>query len=165
MPRAQELNHQDEEATHKLRPFFSFFCKLTTQNQQNRDMSRGRVCPSSLCSNSETAIPSFIVNSIVPHCLCQTHVNAHDGNRCHVDATSAEPIKATSTSLSTISSINCHIVEHWGACSAPRLPFPRLSDPRKAAWQCRLTLALLLRGSLVISGGVPRAGWGTPGFL
>ena len=36
-----------------------------------------------------------------------------------------------------------------------RLPFSRSSDPRKDARQCRLTLALPLRGSLVISGSIP----------
>jgi len=48
--------------------------------------------------------------------------------------------------------------KHWGAFSAPRLPFPQSSDPRKDARQCRLTLALPLRGSLVISGGIPSCG-------
>jgi len=53
-------------------------------------------------------------------------------------------------------------LKHWGACSAPRLPFPWLSDPHKVARQCRLTLALPLRGLLVISGGIPLRGLGYP---
>jgi len=73
-----------------------------------------------------------------------------------------KPIQTTSTSPSTTSSINCHVVEHWGARSAPQLPFPRLSDPRKAARRCQLTLTLPLRGSLVISGGIPVRGLGYP---
>ena len=52
--------------------------------------------------------------------------------------------------------------KHWGARSAPRLPFPWFSDPRKVARQCQLTLALPLRGSLVISGGKPPRGLGYP---
>jgi len=45
------------------------------------------------------------------------------------------------------------------------VPFPRLSDPRKVARQCQLTLALPLRGSLVISVAIPSRGFCTPGFL
>lgn len=45
-------------------------------------------------------------------------------------------------------------LKHWGACSAPQLPFPWLSDPHKVAWQCQLTLALPLWG-LLVTGGIP----------
>ena len=51
---------------------------------------------------------------------------------------------------------------HWGACSAPQLPFPWPSNPHKAAWQCQLTLALLLQGSLVMSGAINPCGLGYP---
>jgi len=36
--------------------------------------------------------------------------------------------------------------------------------PRNTAWQCRLTLALLLQGFLVGFGGLTCTGWHTPGF-
>jgi len=45
---------------------------------------------------------------------------------------------------------------------APGYHSPDFSDPHKVAQQCQLTLALPLRGSLVISGGKPLRGLGYP---
>jgi len=76
------------------------------------------------------------------------------------------PLLADQHCLDVVSMIESHVVahhhmtplKHWGACPAPQLPFPWLSDPCKVAWQCRLTLALPLQGLLVISGGITLCG-------
>jgi len=60
------------------------------------------------------------------------------------------PHKSGMTTHPQDKSLATHKHPHWGACSAPWW----LSNPCKAAWQCQLTLALPLRGSLVNSGGI-----------
>jgi len=55
-----------------------------------------------------------------------------------------------------------HTTRHDHNC----MPYPLswLSNPRRVARQCQLTLALPLQGLLVISGGYPCTGWEPTGF-
>ena len=137
-------------------PFYAFLCALAQVTNPVIDTHK-QWLPSMTQNRDDHPRTMTTAHPQNPQTTRSSHLN-------HSQTTTANHTKCAQLPTNNLPTTwNVHPIHpHWGSCSAPQLPFPWLSNPHKAAWQCRLTLALPLWGSLVIFGGMTLCRLGYP---